>query len=124
MKKLFFLLAASVALFYGCSSNSANGELVGVLDRTKFEDIDLKGMVFVNQGNFSMGSGVQNNTYGVTSQPRTMQVASFFMDETEITNNEYRQFVAWVTDSIVRRMLAVNTRLKRTNMANPWIPQS
>ena len=106
MKKLFFLLAASVALFYGCSSNSANGELVGVLDRTKFEDIDLKGMVFVNQGNFSMGSGVQNNTYGVTSQPRTMQVASFFMDETEITNNEYRQFVAWVTDSIVRRMLA------------------
>ena len=36
MKKLFFLLAASVALFYGCSSNSANGELVGVLDRTKF----------------------------------------------------------------------------------------
>jgi formylglycine-generating enzyme required for sulfatase activity len=35
-----------------------------------------------------------------------MQVASFFMDETEITNNEYRQFVAWVTDSIVRRMLA------------------
>ena len=106
MKKLFFLLAASVVLFYGCSSRSENGELVGVLDRSQFEDIDLKGMVFVNQGNFSMGAGVQNNTYGVTSQPRTMQVSSFFMDETEITNNEYRQFVFWVTDSIVRRMLA------------------
>jgi gliding motility-associated lipoprotein GldK len=106
MKKLFFLLAASVLFFYGCSSQSENGELVGVLDRSQFEDIDLKGMVFVNQGNFSMGAGVQNNTYGVTSQPRTMQVSSFFMDETEITNNEYRQFVFWVTDSIVRRMLA------------------
>ena len=106
MKKLFFLLAASVVLFYGCSSRSENGELVGVLDRNQFEDIDLKGMVFVNQGNFSMGAGVQNNTYGVTLQPRTMQVSSFFMDETEITNNEYRQFVFWVTDSIVRRMLA------------------
>ena len=106
MKKLFFLLAASVLFFYGCSSRSENGELVGVLDRSQFEDIDLKGMVFINQGNFSMGSGVQNNTYGVTSQPRTMQVSSFFMDETEITNNEYRQFVFWVTDSIVRRMLA------------------
>ena len=106
MKKLFFLLAASVVLFYGCSSQSENGELVGVLDRSQFEDIDLKGMVFVNQGNFSMRAGVQNNTYGVTSQPRTMQVSSFFMDETEITNNEYRQFVFWVTDSIVRRMLA------------------
>jgi len=27
------------------------------------------------------------------------------MDETEITNNEYRQFVFWVRDSIMRRML-------------------
>jgi len=106
MKKLFFLLAASVVILSGCSSKSSNGELTGVLDRNQFEDIDLKGMVFVNQGNFSMGAGVQNNTYGVTSQPRTMQVASFFMDETEITNNEYRQFVAWVTDSMVRKMLA------------------
>ncbi len=105
MKKLFFLLAASVVLFYGCTSSSENGELVGVQNRAYFEDIDLKGMVFVNQGNFSMGAGVQNNTYGVTSQPRTMQVASFFMDETEITNNEYRQFVNWVWDSIVRKTL-------------------
>lgn len=107
MKKLFFLLAASVVLFYGCTTSASdNGELVGVQNRPYFEDIDLKGMVFINQGDFSMGAGVQNNTYGVTSQPRTMQVPSFFMDETEITNNEYRQFVRWVTDSIMRKMLA------------------
>ena len=107
MKKLFFMLAATTVLFYGCSTTASdNGELVGVQNRPYYEDIDLTGMVFINQGNFSMGSGVQNNTYGVTSQPRTMQVSSFFMDETEITNNEYRQFVAWVTDSIMRKMLA------------------
>ena len=28
------------------------------------------------------------------------------MDQTEITNNEYRQFVIWVRDSIARRILA------------------
>ena len=107
MKKLFFMLAATTVLFYGCSTTASdNGEVVGVQNRPYYEDIDLKGMVFVNQGNFSMGAGVQNNTYGVTSQPRTMQVSSFFMDETEITNNEYRQFVAWVTNSIMRKMLA------------------
>ena len=111
MKRLFFVLAASVVLFYSCSmSASDNGELVGVQDRPYFEDIDLHGMVFINQGNFSMGAGVQNNTYGVTSQPRTMQVSSFFMDETEITNNEYRQFVNWVFDSICRRTLAIAGR--------------
>lgn len=103
MKKLFFLLAG-VTLLWSCGS-SEKGELVGVQDRPIFEDIDLKGMVFINQGNFSMGAGTQNATYGVPAQPRTMQVSSYFMDETEITNNEYRQFVNWVIDSVARRLL-------------------
>ncbi|MBQ7280395.1 MAG: SUMF1/EgtB/PvdO family nonheme iron enzyme [Bacteroidales bacterium] len=105
MKKLFLMLAVVTVLFCGCKS-SDKGELVGVKNRPFFEDIDLKGMVFIEQGNFAMGAGTQNETYGVTSQPRTMQVSSFFMDETEITNNEYRQFVYWVIDSIARRTLA------------------
>ncbi|MCQ2278726.1 MAG: SUMF1/EgtB/PvdO family nonheme iron enzyme [Bacteroidales bacterium] len=103
MKKFFLMLAAVVAL-WSCGS-SDKGELVGVQGRPYFEDIDLKGMVFINQGNFSMGAGTQNATYGIPTQPRTMQVSSYFMDETEITNNEYRQFVNWVIDSIARRML-------------------
>ena len=80
---------------------------MGVTDRPYFEDIDLKGMVFINQGNYTMGAGVQNVTYGdaTTTQPRKMQIGSFFMDETEITNNEYRQFVEAVRDSVARRIL-------------------
>lgn len=107
MKKLFFLLATSALFFCGCK-NAENGELMGVQSRPFFEDMDLTGMQFIEQGNFSMGAGVQNETYGRTEQPRTMQVGSFFMDETEITNNEYRQFVYWVLDSIVRYTLAEN----------------
>lgn len=107
MKKLFFLLAASSAIIMASCGSSNQGELVGVNDRPFFEDIDLKGMVFINQGNYTMGAGVQNVTYGdaTTTQPRKMQISSFFMDETEITNNEYRQFVADVRDSVARRML-------------------
>ena len=106
MKKLFFILAVSATILYGCGSSN-RGELVGINDRPYFEDIDLKGMVFVNQGNYTMGAGVQNVTYGdaTTTQPRKMQIASFFMDETEITNNEYRQFVDAVRDSVARRIL-------------------
>ena len=107
MKKFFFILAASTALLCSCSSSN-NGEVTGVADRPYFEDIDLKGMVFVNQGNYIMGSGVQNVTFGRTPQPRKMQIGSFFMDETEITNNEYRQFVQAVCDSIARRILGEN----------------
>ncbi len=104
MKKLFLLLSASVFLLYGCGS-SEKGEVIGVQNRPDFEDLDLNGMVFINQGNFTMGAGAQNEVYGTEEQPRTMQVSSFFMDETEITNNEYRQFVYWVLDSIARRKL-------------------
>lgn len=34
-----------------------------------------------------------------------VSVQSFFMDDTEITNNEYRQFVHWVRDSMARKSL-------------------
>jgi formylglycine-generating enzyme required for sulfatase activity len=33
---------------------------------------------------------------------KTVTVRSFYMDETEITNSEYRQFVDWVKDSTMR----------------------
>lgn len=37
---------------------------------------------------------------------RRVSIESFWMDDTEITNNEYRQFVYWVRDSIARTLLA------------------
>jgi formylglycine-generating enzyme required for sulfatase activity len=37
---------------------------------------------------------------------KTVTVRSFYMDETEITNSEYRQFVDWVKDSTMRMELA------------------
>lgn len=44
---------------------------------------------------------------GIQDAPtKTVSVRSFYMDETEITNSEYRQFVFWVRDSILRHNLA------------------
>lgn len=37
---------------------------------------------------------------------RNVSVESFWMDDTEITNSEYRQFVYWVRDSIARKILS------------------
>ena len=38
---------------------------------------------------------------------KTVTVRSFYMDETEITNREYRQFVEWVKDSTMMVRLAI-----------------
>ena len=35
-----------------------------------------------------------------------MAVSPFWMDETEVTNKQYREFVYWVRDSIIRERLA------------------
>ncbi|MEA3316511.1 MAG: SUMF1/EgtB/PvdO family nonheme iron enzyme, partial [Bacteroidota bacterium] len=43
--------------------------------------------------------------WAMTSFSRTVSVDAFWMDDTEITNNEYRQFVYYVRDSIKRRKL-------------------
>ena len=59
-------------------------------------------MVYIPQGSYNMGNADQDIPYTLTAPTKTVSVRSFFMDQTEITNNEYRQFVEWVRDSIVR----------------------
>lgn len=62
-------------------------------------------MVMIPGRSFNMGPSDQDIT-GVTAPTRTVDLASFWMDDTEITNNEYRQFVYWVRDSIARDLLS------------------
>ena len=52
-----------------------------------------------------MGPNDQDVSWAQTVFSKTVTVDPFWMDETEITNNEYRQFIYWVRDSIMRRML-------------------
>ncbi|HBN06576.1 MAG TPA: gliding motility-associated lipoprotein [Bacteroidales bacterium] len=103
MKRLI-LLASLAILAVGCGSTD-NGELIGVQGRQPFEDMQPYGMVEVPQGSYTMGSSDEDiySTYNL--QPKTIQLNSFWMDETEITNNEYRQFVYWVRDSIAYKLL-------------------
>jgi len=96
-----------LVFIYGCGG-SGNGELIGVQDRPVWNPTDPYGMVFVPQGSFNMGPGYQDVPYANARKSKTVSVAAFYMDETEITNNEYRQFVFWVRDSIAHVILANN----------------
>jgi formylglycine-generating enzyme len=104
MKHLLFY--ASALLILASCGNSSQGELVGVRQKSSaFYQPDPYGMVFIPQGSFTMGAGGEDITFGQLNQPKTISVSSFFMDETEITNNEYREFVYYVRDSIARTLL-------------------
>jgi len=86
--------------------NDGNGYLTGVQGRQNWFQDDPFGMVYIPMGSFNMGPSDQDINFGVTSQSKTVSLPAYYMDQTEITNNEYRQFVNWVKDSIARRMLA------------------
>jgi len=104
MKK-FILLTAVIAVLVSCGSQD-RGELVGVKGK-KWHPEKPYGMALIPGGSFIMGKA-DDDLAGVHDAPaKTATVRSFYMDNTEITNSEYRQFVHWVRDSTVRMKLAI-----------------
>ena len=103
MKRL--ALFACVLLGLAACKNSGDGQLVGVEMKNRFITFSPYGMVYIPSGSFTLGVGENTPMLTFAPQPRTVSVTSFWMDETEITNNEYRQFVYWVRDSIAHTLL-------------------
>ena len=96
----------SITIIYGCGSND-RGELVGVKIKNKWFSEKPFGMVSIPAGSFTMGKQDEDITGTMSAPPRTVSLSKFYMDETEISNSEYKQFVEWVKDSIVRTELAL-----------------
>ncbi len=101
---LLLVFFAVTTLFQSCGS-AESGQLVGVQDRPTFQTINPYGMVYVPSGQVHIGQSDQDifNTY--IQRTKSVSLQGFFMDDTEITNNEYRQFVYWVRDSIAHTIM-------------------
>ena len=105
MKKIVIISIVFAIISGSCGKKGSSGELTGVPGRSKYAEPDPYGMVFIPQGSFNMGPSDQDVAWAQNATSKTVSLEAFWMDETEITNNEYRQFVFWVRDSITRRLL-------------------
>ncbi len=103
MKQLLFY--SLVALLLSSCGSGDTGQLIGVQEREKWFQEDPYGMVYIPAGSYIMGPSDQDAPYSIVSQSKTVTVPAFYMDDTEITNNEYRQFVFWVRDSLAHRLI-------------------
>ena len=103
MKK--FLLFFTVILTLAGCSGGQRGELVGVSPREAWIQYNPFGMNYIHFGSYVMGPSDQDVPNALNNKSKTVTVGAFYMDDTEITNNEYRQFVNWVVDSIAHRKL-------------------
>jgi len=79
MKKQALFFVGIVLLLLSSCGREQSGELIGVADRPSWNGINPFGMVY--------------------------SISGFFMDDTEITCNEYRQYVNWVKDSVAHTIL-------------------
>ncbi len=110
MRRIVFLPALLIALLaVSCMgtrrSTGMGGEVTGV-SGTAINEPAPYGMILVERGSIKIGDEEADSLWGITTPVKDISVDAFWMDETEVTNAEYRQFVYWVRDSIIRERLA------------------
>ncbi len=82
-----------------------DGQLHGVAPASKWSMPKPFGMVYVPPGTFHMGPSDEDVNYAYTARNKQVSISGFWMDATEVTNNEYRQFTNWVRDSIAAKLM-------------------
>ena len=102
---LFVVALVLTSCFGGKETTSAGGELTGSSGHA-FTEPAPYGMILVKRGHLRMGLETNDSLWGKQTPVRDISVEGFWMDDTEITNSEYRQFVNYVRDSIIRERLA------------------
>ena len=111
--KKIFKLAFSVFAFIAitaCSSSSSknanssrgtgwqiNGKKGGFQYNTNFKEQETApGLVFVEGGTFTMGKVQDDVLHDWNNTPNQQHVQSFYMDDTEVTNMMYLEYLDWL----------------------------
>lgn len=98
------ILFSSIALLASCSKKRSATTGWGYNDPRwgGFEDHDYPGqetgpgLVLVEGGTFLMGTKEQDVEWKYDNLERRVTVQSFYMDETEVSNKQYREYLYWL----------------------------
>ena len=106
--RLLILLALSTSIV-GCSKSSKSGNSSratgwqinakegGFQYNTSFKEQETApGLVFVEGGTFTMGKVQDDVMHDWNNSPNQQHVQSFYMDETEVTNIMYLEYLDWI----------------------------
>lgn len=121
MKIALKLLPAIIAVFAlsGCSESISDSGKVSSATGWAYNDAENggfevassvqqetgPGLVFIEGGTFTMGKVQDDVLYEWNNVPRRVTVESFYMDITEITNVNYREYMYWLD-----RIFGVNNK--------------
>lgn len=101
----FLVLFSSVVILFGCSKpkSSVTGWTYNDSDNGGFKYRDGyieqetgPGLTLIEGGTFVMGQVLDDVMKDWNNIPRRVSVSSFYMDETEISNVNYREYIFWL----------------------------
>lgn len=105
MKQVFFSVLSLVILsvFVSCKEKSSttgwnyNDSKWGGFEKAPYIEQETgPNLVYIPGGTFTMGQVEQDISYETHAIPRRVTIASFYMDETEVTNLDYRDYLYWL----------------------------
>ena len=106
VKTILAILLCGSALLFSCKSSNQKSRTTGwnyndpnyggfyVTDSP--EQITGPGLIAIEGGTFTMGATVENVYYEWNNSPRQVTVSSFFMDQTEVSNLDYLEYIYWL----------------------------
>ena len=105
--KMFRLLSftlAALALATACTKETSkstgweyNNPNVGGFQKFPFADQETgPGLVLVEGGTFTMGRSEQDVMFDNNNRPARVTVSSFYMDQTEVTNFHWLEYIYWI----------------------------
>jgi len=104
LRKILALAVVGMLSFTSCVKDTSNttGWNYNDPDNGGFEKPDYPGqetgpgLVLVEGGTFSMGRKEQDVLYDWNNFPRRVTVPSFYLDQYEVTNLDYREYLYWL----------------------------
>lgn len=95
---------AGALVFTSCSKEKSavtgwdyNNEKNGGFEKVPYEEQETgPGLILIEGGTFAMGRTEQDITIDWDNIPRRVTVSSFYMDESEISNLHYREYLYWL----------------------------
>jgi sulfatase modifying factor 1 len=97
-------LLSAALIFTSCSKEKSsttgwdyNEPKNGGFEKVYYEEQETgPGLILIEGGTFAMGRTEQDITIDWDNIPRRVTVASFYMDESEISNLHYREYLYWL----------------------------
>jgi len=101
---LCLLIASSCSLVKGKKKNTSsttgwaynNPKNGGFEYRSGYSQTAGPGLVYIQGGTFTMGRVEQDVMFENNNTPRRVTVASFYMDQTEVRNVDWREYLYWL----------------------------